>query len=311
MDVEDTKSVVDDDSVSSGSAPQPPTTSLVQNTPPSAISVKMLIDNWFTMYYYYLHWKALHEGHRDLGNWRLRPQPSAALPYAQPAPLTWNAPPPPKAKQLRNGAGRRRKDAPKRSNITIRHSTTDSPARDLLRKQSFRVNAPRSWPARKHPVQLLCELYGKNGLQIECEFLQQPPFRQQRVTYTLLGRKFVAVSHTRDEAKRLCARRALLALHPELADQLQEQVPRQQYDFGYRLNRRHPVDLVNYFFKSEPVLIETEKRGLSHFTKYTVSYLLRGRRYVATAEKQNEAKRRCALLVLNDLWRNSWSPAGY
>lgn len=404
MDVEDTKSVVHDDSVSSGST-KTPQTSLVQNTPNSTISVKMLIDNWFTMHYYYLHWKSLNEGH-DLCDWPVDCESGGGqymaapmLPYTQPPPITWPAGEPSKpAKEVPVGAsstpvssrktttskkhdqhypngrvGRRadRNGPQQRTSIrskqnldpyakrfvrgapaigtenhhiatTIHHSGVNSsfggasigsngysganvgPAigRDLLRKQSFRINPQQQggfarWPnvahppARKHPVQLLCELYGKNGLQIECEFLNQPPFRKQKVTYTLLGRKFTAVSHTRDEAKRLCARRALLTLHPELCDQLQEHVPRQDYDFGYRLNRRHPVDLVNYFFKSEPVLIETEKRGLSHFTTYTVSYMLRGRRYVATAEKQNEAKRRCAILVLNDLWRNNWVPSTY
>lgn len=162
---------------------------------------------------------------------------------------------------------------------------------------------------RKHPVQLLCEMYGKNGLQTECEFLcddsSTPPARRQKVTYTVLGQKFTAVSHTRDEAKRLCARKALMTLHPELRDQLQEQIPRQEYDFGDRLNCRHPVDLVSYFARNEHVMMETEKKGLSHFTTYTVTYAIRGRKYVATAEKQNEAKRRCAIMVLNDIYKNS------
>lgn len=393
MDVEDTKSVVHDDSVSSGCT-KTPQTSLVQNTPNSTISVKMLIDNWFTMYYYYLHWKYFNEGTHNLGDWPVDwesngPYTAAPmLPYTQPPPITWPASQPlqsvkeaqtavsaavaasnpaanqklasfkkrdqhypngrigrrgdrigpqqrtmtrskqnldPYARRFIRGATAARNDN-HRITTTINHSGSSVGSghvtgRDLLRKQSFRINPQQSgfvrWPnavtppTRKHPVQLLCELYGKNGLQIECEFLNQPPFRKQKVTYTLLGRKFTAVSHTRDEAKRLCARRALLTLHPDLCDQLQEHVPRQEYDFGYRLNRRHPVDLVNYFFKSEPVLIETEKRGLSHFTTYTVSYMLRGRRYVATAEKQNEAKRRCAILVLNDMWRSNWQANAY
>lgn len=427
MDVEDTKSVVRDDSVSSGFT-KTPQTSLVQNTPNSTISVKMLFDNWFTMYYYYLHWKSRNEGN-DLRDWPVDWESSGGqymaapmLPYTQPPPITWPAGQPSEpakevpavanaavATSATASSGQKMATSKKRDQhypsgrigrrtdqnrqqqrtltrskqnldpyakrfirgtpaissenhhitTTIHHSGVNGfsgtnigvnggtnigvddyngtnisvnsynganvgPAirRDLLRKQSFRLNPQQQggfarWPniahppTRKHPVQLLCELYGKNGLQIECEFLNQPPFRKQKVTYTLLGRKFTAVSHTRDEAKRLCARRALLTMHPELCDQLQEHVPRQEYDFGYRLNRRHPVDLVNYFFKSEPVLIETEKRGLSHFTTYTVSYMLRGQRYVATAEKQNEAKRRCAILVLNDLWRNNWVPNAY
>lgn len=184
----------------------------------------------------------------------------------------------------------------------------------LLRKQTFKIEPGRSncnekskteANMRKHPVQLLCELYGKNGLQIECEFICSTPFRKQKVTYTVMGRKFTAISHTRDEAKRLCAKKVLMTLHPELQHELQEDIPKREYDFGYRLNRRHPVDLVNYFFKNEAVLIETEKKGLSHFTSYTVYYTVRGKKFVATAEKQNEAKRRCAILVLNDFYRSN------
>lgn len=199
---------------------------------------------------------------------------------------------------------------------------------NLLKKQTFKIDPGRKYNTecyqqpentscgagsksksdvnmRKHPVQLLCELYGKNGLQIECEFICNTPFRKQKVTYTVMGRKFTAVSHTRDEAKRLCAKKVLTTLHPELHHELQEEIPKREYDFGYRLNRRHPVDLVNYFFKNEAVLIETERKGLSHFTSYTVHYIVRGRKYLASAEKQNEAKRRCAILVLNDFYRSN------
>lgn len=345
MDAVDTKSVVANDSVSTtailcSSNLQPYSErmyTLSQQSSRSVITVReMMRRHWLLLYYAYLYQKLVNERYYFY-KWRptcrldhsltfdIRPaverrSPLAELPWRDQRKFSDSGFHGQRRKtsafEQRNRHRRRRLSAgkypqhgkPRPQGYLAAQSDKLKSHRQYFNSNPFstgtRNRKSNAIAVRKHPVQQLCELHGRNGLRIECEFLGDRPTRRQKVTYTVMSRRFSAVSHTRDEAKRLAAKKALATLHPQLHDE-HDQVPWQEYDFGDRLNRRHPVDLVGHFFRNEPIVMEINREGFSHFTNYTVTYTVRGRQYMATAEKQNEAKRRCAILVLNDLYRNS------
>lgn len=174
-------------------------------------------------------------------------------------------------------------------------------------KQSRNRISDRPTGFRKHPVQLLSELHNTDGLQIEYKTLGNKSSARQMVTYKIMGSTFSVISHSRDEAKRLAAKKVLKKLHPELYNDFDERIPRQEYNFGPRLNQRHPVDLMGQLLRNEPITVEISREGTSHATIYTVTYTVRGESFIAAAEKQNEAKRRCAILVLNEFYKNHFA----
>lgn len=157
---------------------------------------------------------------------------------------------------------------------------------------------------KMHPVQLLHQIFRKEAFVMEYERINDGPFSRVRVTYKVNGRAYVAEATRLKEARRLCAKQVLRDQLPHLDIESDDDIPRVEYDVT-RFDNKHPVQILYQIFRYEPMEMHCEEEGAAHFAKHIFTFVIRGVQYKAKAETIKEAKRRAAILALNEYYKQS------
>lgn len=164
-------------------------------------------------------------------------------------------------------------------------------------------NPPRQKVSNKmHPVQLLHQIFRKEAFVMEYERINDGPFSQVRVTYKVNGKTYSAEATRLKEARRLCAKQVLHDQFPDLKIEMDNDIPQPEYDVK-QFDNKHPVQILYQIFRYEPMEMHCEEEGAAHFAKHIFTFVIRGKKYVAKAETIKEAKRRAAILALNDYFK--------
>lgn len=161
---------------------------------------------------------------------------------------------------------------------------------------------PAKLSSKMHPVQLLHQIFRKEAFVMEYERINDGPFSRVRVTYKVNGRAYVAEATRLKEARRLCAKQVLRDQFPHLRVDSDDDIPRAEYDVG-RFDNKHPVQILYQIFRYEPMEMHCEEEGAAHFAKHIFTFVIRGVQYQAKAETIKEAKRRAAILALNEYFK--------
>ncbi len=159
---------------------------------------------------------------------------------------------------------------------------------------------------KMHPVQLLHQLFRKEAFVMEYERVNDGPFSRVRVTYKVNGKSYVSEATRLKEARRLCAKQVLRDQFPDLQIESDTDIPQLEYDVS-QFDNKHPVQILYQIFRYEPMEMHCEEEGAAHFAKHIFTFVIRGVKYRAKAETIKEAKRRAAILALNDYFKKSAS----
>lgn len=152
---------------------------------------------------------------------------------------------------------------------------------------------------KMHPVQLLHQIFRKEAFVMEYERLNDGPFSHVRVTYKVNGHAYVSEATRLKEARRLCAKKVLRDQFPDLQIEQDNDIPEPQYDIT-QFDNKHPVQILYQIFRYESMEMHCEEEGAAHFAKHIFTFIIKGKKYQAKAETIKEAKRRAAILALND-----------
>lgn len=170
---------------------------------------------------------------------------------------------------------------------------------DSFRPLRAKRNNRKLVSTKMHPVQLLHQIFRKEAFVMEYERMNSGPSSQVRVTYKVNGRTYQAEATRLKEARRLCAKQVLRDQFPDLQIESDDDIPQPEYDAATFANK-HPVQILYQIFRHESIGIHCEEEGAAHFAKHIFAFVIRGTEYRATAETIKEAKRRAAILALND-----------
>lgn len=170
---------------------------------------------------------------------------------------------------------------------------------DSFRKPQRTVVQQQKLSNKMHPVQLLHQLLRKEAFVMEYERMNGGPYSQVRVTYKVNGRMYHAEATRLKEARRLCAKYVLQDQFPDLEVESDNNIPQPEYD-PVEFDKKHPVQILYQIFRDEPLEMHCEEEGAAHFAKHIFTFVIRGKKYQAKAETIKEAKRRAAILALND-----------
>lgn len=157
---------------------------------------------------------------------------------------------------------------------------------------------------KMHPVQLLHQIFRKEAFVMEYERINDGPFSRVQVTYKVNGRSYVSEATRLKEARRLCAKKVLGDLFPQFRIETDSNIPKPEYD-PKRFANKHPVQILFQVFRQEPIEMHCEEEGAAHFAKHVFTFVIRGLKYRAKAETIKEAKRRAAILALNDYFKEN------
>lgn len=156
--------------------------------------------------------------------------------------------------------------------------------------------------SKMHPVQLLHQIFRKEAFVMEYERINDGPFSQVRVTYKVNGKTYTAEATRLKEARRLCAKLVLRDQFPDLRVEVDNDIPEPEYDVK-QFDNKHPVQILYQIFRYEPMEMHCEEEGAAHFAKHIFTFVIRGKKYQAKAETIKEAKRRAAIMALNEYFK--------
>lgn len=164
------------------------------------------------------------------------------------------------------------------------------------------VQSHQKISSKMHPVQLLHQIFRKEAFVMEYERINDGPFSQVRVTYKVNGKMYSAEATRLKEARRLCAKQVLRDQFPDLKIEMDNDIPQPEYDVK-QFDNKHPVQILYQIFRYEPMEMHCEEEGAAHFAKHIFTFVIRGKKFIAKAETIKEAKRRAAILALNDYFK--------
>lgn len=155
-----------------------------------------------------------------------------------------------------------------------------------------------------HPVQLLHQLFRKEAFVMEYERVNDGPYSQVQVTYKVNEKTYHARAARLKEARRLCAKKVLRDQFPYLGVEKDSDIPEPEYDTR-QFQNKHPVQILYQIFKYQPMQIHCDEEGAAHFAKHIFTFIIQGKQFTAKAETIKEAKRRAAILALNEYFKTS------